>query len=70
MIHARTEPIFCHRAKFPAPKFQPCSTRTRVARTVLEKRTVNPGTGKFSLPVPVKLTGVQFVLVLPQTEKS
>ena len=30
----------------------------------------NPGTGKFSLPVPVKSTGVQFVLVLPQDEKS
>jgi hypothetical protein len=38
--------------------------------TVLEKRTVNPGTGKFSLPVPVKSTGVQLILVLPQTEKS
>jgi hypothetical protein len=33
MIHARTEPIFCHRAKFPVPKFQQCSMRTRVART-------------------------------------
>ena len=30
----------------------------------------NPGTGKFSVPVPVKSTGVQFVLVLPQDEKS
>ena len=38
--------------------------------SVLEKRTVNPGTGKFSLPVPVKSTGVQLILVLPQTEKS
>ena len=37
---------------------------------VLEKRTVNPGTGKFSLPVLVKSTGVQLILVLPQTEKS
>ena len=30
----------------------------------------NPGTVKFSLPVPVKSTGVQLILVLPQTEKS
>ena len=30
----------------------------------------NPGTGKFSVPIPVKSTGVQFVLVLPQDEKS
>jgi hypothetical protein len=42
------------------------------AHAVLEKRTstVNPGTGKFSLQVPVKSTGVQLILVLPQTEKS
>ena len=38
--------------------------------TVLATRTVNPGTGKFSLPVPVKSTGVQLILVLPQDEKS
>ena len=39
-------------------------------QAALEKRTVNPGTGKFSLPVPVKSTGVQLILILPQTEKS
>ena len=37
---------------------------------VLATRTVNPGTGKFSLPVPVKSTGVQLILVMPQDEKS
>jgi hypothetical protein len=31
---------------------------------------VNPKTGKFSLPVPVKSTGVQLILVLSQDEKS
>ena len=30
MLHALAEPVFCHVAKFPVPKFLPCSTRTRV----------------------------------------
>jgi hypothetical protein len=48
------------------------STHTYTCAPVLccQLASANPGTGKFSLPVPVKSTGVQFVLVLPQDEKS
>jgi hypothetical protein len=37
---------------------------------VLPTGICEPGDRKFSLPVPVKSTGVQLILVLPQDEKS
>jgi hypothetical protein len=56
-------------------KFSPrCVTATRAAipsHCAANWHTyANPGTVNSAVPVPVKSTGVQLILVLPQDEKS
>jgi hypothetical protein len=42
----------------------------KIAHLCCKMAYANPETVNSAVPVPVKSTGVQFVLVLPQDEKS